>query len=1267
MNPLTGRLAVLRRRLRSVTLVRGLSLAVVCLLGGLLVAGGLDWLLHLPSVLRALLLVGMIGGTVAVGYHFLAPLWTHTDDLSLALRVEEEYPLLNDALASTVQFLQQPEGTTASGSPALRREAVNRALRLAQGCDFSKVIDRRGYRLGGAAALTVIVLCAAAGYFFPETFTAATLRLLHPFGEHAWPTQTRLELEFPRRIATGQLFEIKGQVSRVVPENAVVEFDGLRSTRETRLYKIERSADGKAGTFVAKVETTDQYRSFRFRVRVNDASEPKREDRWHTVEVGTPPVLVAWNGLPTPQVTLHYPAYTDLPSPEKLSPGTGYAPAVAGTKAVLIAATDRPIATAWIEYRPGQRELLGMQLSQLGVLGHTLALENVSLLAGLQYALERIPATLHEGGQVFSVDFQPWVTGTYVLHIEDADGLAKDYEFPLEVLPDPRPEVTIQQPASNRSLLANAALSLRITAADEMYAIRSAYLEYRRKDTDGRWLDVHSHRLPLFDGPALERLSAGMLVGLASVPVPLPPPVKWRPRGLLLERRWSLEGLVQEGDILVIQACADDFNDVDPFRTPGRSHEIEIRIVSPSQFDALLDGEQKKLQQALLRLREWQEQALKNVVAAEEQAKATGKLKEADLQKLREAEQLQKQIQARVGSKEEEGLRAELQRLQQMMKDNKIHSSGAKDRIDAIKHELDRLAREQLQRITPRLTETRQKLDSQESKQPDGKTSSDLGQAREDQQEVQKTLEELLEYLARWADQQQIRGEARAILEEQKQLQNKTGKLDDPFQPQDREWEAALNRLAAAQRELGRKTQRLLDKMKRVAQEKALKDPDAANMLDRAARIGEDEMLPASMKDIADVQLPRKQVNKTQKQQGTIVDALGKMVKALQENRTEEVERLQKKQAEIGQELDQLADALEKLQKKVQEASKIADPEQRKEALQKLAEEQRKLEEQAREEARQLARLRANEASQQMRQAAEKMAQAAKQLDTGEDPGEAQQEAQEKLEQAQAQLDLAQQRAEEELARERLAKIADQIKGVKDRQDAAIAESERLHKAMLQTGWQRPLASSLYLHGVSQQGLGKEAAQLVDRIKEAKVFAAILGKAAKNMEEAGKSILARKEKIVEVGRLELFPLADEELKDEQQMQEQILQLQTRAQRRLEHLLAALKGELDAPPRQPESAQKKDENEKQPEGQPKGGLQAQDGIPAVAQLKALRDEQADVNERTRAFAEAHPDVNNLTEREMVELRDIQADQETLFELFRQIVTAANQDLNEGKEP
>ena len=111
MNPLQLRLAALRRRLRLVVTFRGVALVLVILLLAAVATGLLDWRLpgHLPSLVRAILLVGTLalGGTLAYRY-LLRPLWANADDLSLALRVESRYPTLNDSFASAVQFLEQP-------------------------------------------------------------------------------------------------------------------------------------------------------------------------------------------------------------------------------------------------------------------------------------------------------------------------------------------------------------------------------------------------------------------------------------------------------------------------------------------------------------------------------------------------------------------------------------------------------------------------------------------------------------------------------------------------------------------------------------------------------------------------------------------------------------------------------------------------------------------------------------------------------------------------------------------------------------------------------------------------------------------------------------------------------------------------------------------------------------------------------------------------------------------------------------------------------
>src|SRR5947209_6085737 len=103
------RLARVRRRLRLVTLLHGVMALLAVVVGGAALAGLLDWRFQLPSLVRAIALVGIV---CAAGYvlirRLLAPLRQPADNLHLALRLEEKNPELNDALASAIQFLDQP-------------------------------------------------------------------------------------------------------------------------------------------------------------------------------------------------------------------------------------------------------------------------------------------------------------------------------------------------------------------------------------------------------------------------------------------------------------------------------------------------------------------------------------------------------------------------------------------------------------------------------------------------------------------------------------------------------------------------------------------------------------------------------------------------------------------------------------------------------------------------------------------------------------------------------------------------------------------------------------------------------------------------------------------------------------------------------------------------------------------------------------------------------------------------------------------------------
>ena len=150
MNPLQYRLDSLCRRLIMATLWRGVCGLFALVVGAGFVACLADWQTHLPSAVRALCLVSILSAAVYVAVRFLiVPLARRSDNLSLALRIEEVYPELNDLLGSSVQFTEQPADEL-QGSKSLRQKAVEQAEKRAKNCDFNNIVDRRGVYFAAA-------------------------------------------------------------------------------------------------------------------------------------------------------------------------------------------------------------------------------------------------------------------------------------------------------------------------------------------------------------------------------------------------------------------------------------------------------------------------------------------------------------------------------------------------------------------------------------------------------------------------------------------------------------------------------------------------------------------------------------------------------------------------------------------------------------------------------------------------------------------------------------------------------------------------------------------------------------------------------------------------------------------------------------------------------------------------------------------------------------------------------------------------------------
>jgi hypothetical protein len=1325
MNPLQLRLAALRRRLRVVVTFRGVCWIAAILLLGAAVGGFLDWRIHLPGLVRAFVLTSTLGSAGYVAYRYLfLPLAARADDLSLALRVESRYPALNDSLASAVQFGAPPRDSELAGSPDLRKEAIKRALSIARRYDFTSVVETRGIRAAGLSFFLAATLTLMAMLFYPQLAQTALLRLADPFGGHQWPRQTQLEINARSRVARGGWFDVQGNVYGVVPSHVLITYRLDGSGPFAQSSEITPGGDTQPARFVARLDPSRVQHDFRFQVQANDAISP-----WYEVAVLPPPQLVPLAGRPSPQIALDYPPYTDLPA-QALPDGTSSIETPAGTRVTLRAAVDRPIVSAWLEY-PAEMDVTVGVLAYLSAMG----MPQLSGAVQMAYALPppfpsstelasgpesgnevnrgrpaafsrahlparalatRIPARVEAGGRVITIDFLARTTGTFALYFEDESGLGNTRLVDLHTVADPAPIVHLERPSRNRDsldVLPNADINMAIQAEDLQYALRSVYLEY--KLVKGQWPGDPDSKGLAPDSPSPTPMQRVLLYDHATFGVGLPrallalsaqwdsnlrlltPELRLRPKHLTINSRWSLAELgLKEGDILTLRACADDFDDVTVNKKPGYSHEVELRVVGRASLELALSEAQAVIEQDLLRLQKQQREALDKVVPAETHwQKNNGRLRPEHIDNLLQAEQLQQQIRARVGTKQE-GLRADVGRVLDTLRDNHLPRSGTEDRMEAVAAELGRLAREHLEQIEPLLTEARKESEVKDRasggrKPPEGdqdkgarstRPTPRLSEARKHQEEVDKTLSQLLKLLEPWSSTREAKGEANSILHDQRKLQEQTARLSKEI-PAGSEREnlsesqkADLERAAELQNRLAERTTEMLGKLRRLAKERRSQDPETAQQLEDAAEHGETNSAVANMQEAARSIRDNTLARATAQQQQSS-DAVEGVVKALEDRREDELDRLIKRMKAAEQKLSELAERQDLLQKRLREAGRIRDAAEREEELKRLAREQEELRESAQEMVRELSRLRAEQAGRALSQATSRMQQPDAPRDQQGAGEERQEETLERLNEARQELKKARQQTEAELSREKAAKLVDEIKGLRNRQESLTSEGERIHREVLQRKqWTRALLSSLGHLAEAQKGLGEETAQLAKKhFDQAKVFEYLLARSTAAMNQASEKMDERKnhalERIADNSGSEAPSL---ELSAEQAADAETREYQRTALRRIDQLLDALKMESNLPPQLT-----REKEGPQPEGERKGNATDQatpPRSPPLAELKVLRSLQQEVNERTKAFAKLHSSTRDLTPAEADRLQAICQEQQEVNDLFEHIMAS-----------
>lgn len=1317
--PLPSKLRDIGRTRKRVAVLSGLFLFVATVLGLATLTGFVDAAVHLGSLPRALALgtVLALGGVVWVRA-VARPMKLPTDPLSLALELENRFPNLNDALATAVEFLDsdgdedaQPKAPPGVSNRMLAN-AVRSAERKAGRLPLDELIPSGAcWRNAWLCAAVVAVAVPLAAWNTARAATALE-RLADPFGAHPWPTKTRVEFlspkQFPARVGRGEPFELKFAARGVVLGNAVVKvrLEGGGEFEEQFPLTLDNDPDvPRAAVVTARFEAARVASSFAVRVTANDY-----DSDWLDVTVVPPPRLVPLDGRPSPQFHAAPPAYTRLEA-QQLPDGAAVLEVPLGTRLKFAAATDVPVASAVLSFT-GDKAVIAHG-APVAFAGHLNPLAAVTAQALAHEIGADVPVRISAEGTRLFADFTPAFSGSYALKLTDTTGLVGTRLVEIRLTPDPVPQVALERPQPGFDppmLTPNATVVVVASAEDKLYGLRNFALEYR-VGRDGVLRTVRLAHVPNLPPSALAAVT-----GRAAVAGLHEPDAATVARSIPVAAFVRDDGApVREGDTLFLRALADDWDDVS-LKGPGRSAtEVEIRIASAEAIDAWIQHELASLRPELVRLRDQQRDARAKLTDVTPQT--DGSLNAGDRDRLLAAEQLQRQLRAKV-TDPRDGLRARADLLRATARANALPRSHATDRAELVALELGRTAERDLGTADQHVADARQFAAAPKPESVPAFNEA-LRKGARHQKNVEDTATALLDLLSQWGGPGEIRGEARvlrdAILrqiaaneqlkgrvpegkvnpnpDQQKELDRAAGKVE-PTAVETAQLVARAARLAGERDKLATDLRGRAEAKDKEATELKLKALDVPNPVDKsklnakadeltagaaelraqaeaaaneaaALRKGLNaaggDALPDELRRATDL-LRANQQGRAADVQRAAADRLNALAAALAEKEQDAVPELAKpKQLRAAaDQLDALAGAQDELRKKVDAANRIADPEKRQEALKELAKEQDKLIERGRDLLQKLQRDRADDAARAARAALDRMEAARDDLEQGRANDRAQADAVDRLDAARDQLDNQAAQAGRQLADEKRRKLADIVKALLERQRGAVQEAARLHaEAAKNKGWDRALLTSYSdLESVRIKEIGLELRKLADtEFAPLPVFARMLKDAADADDRAREKIKARCDDA------DLGAAFDAEL--EAAHDRKVSRPLELAQRRLENLAEALKPDepkkKDGAPNAP-----KQPNDQQPPPNPDGGGNG-DAVPPLAQLKVLRALQAELLDRTAQFAKDHPDNDKLNAEEKAELADLERSQREIAALFELMAQKVQKKPNAKQDP
>ena len=1186
-------------------LLWGLCIAVSGIAILFAAGGALDYLVRFEDRgLRLLLSAALLAGAIALAWRFVYRRFiVAANSRRVATQLERHYPELRGQLTSALEFLDQPEDDPRAGSATLRRAVINRTELTAEPIDFAAILPKaRTMQAGGLAILIIAALCAFC-FWQPQSAKTAAIRLGNPLSNLAWPRDTNLQWKTNvDHVPSGGTFEVDvvDEFGAALPGEVHLEIRYPNEQNQVESFPMRFVDD------VMRFRRENVVRPFEYRAVGGDDTSMA----WTRLDVIEPPQVSSL------ELDLHPPQYTNWPVRES----SGRVEALVGTYVALRGRSTKKLRSAEVVVRGGSRVPATIDADGFGFKIEV----PPSLLAAQSPTAEgsALGSTSPEE-QYFVVD----VSGTYLVELTDENGYksADQTQYEIRAVTDDQPRVVISEPQGDLVATSSGRLPISVSAADDLL-LRDVELRYSRSDQT----QEGNLAIPFF-------LREQPPQRLEDWPVWTAPDDTQD-----VNYVWELRNLkLSPGMRVTFYGVAGDFAG-----QTGQSAPRRLTIVTPEQLQERLAEEQAFVVDELARVLESQVAARGKLSEIEVQLRDVGSLQPKDVDALQSVELTQRNVERML--LDDVGIRGRVQRLLDLIRNNRLDSADMTRRMQSILDTVARISEQEFPTVEAALTAAVK--DSQiEEAQDQGPLAQHVQQAGAAQDRVIHELETSLSELAQWNNYRRFFRDASRIRQDQAQLAQDVADMIASMlgkRPADltEQEQTDLARLQSRHDDLARRLESLQGQMPPMIESLRDDDPLAADILSDALALAEQQAIGQQLRNAGNDVRQARGANALRSHE-TISELLQEMLDVLSNKREHELARLAKKLDQALQDLQGLQQRQAGLRKQMEQAAGIQDPEARRRELERLAEEQRKLQEEADRMARRLQRLQSSSASGSSASAARRMAEAAEAAANDDQPNtqQALDRAEQDLEQAQQSIQEQQEQIKRDLAEELVAKTIDVLQGLRDRQQSLLRESERIQQLRESQAGTLSRGQLMSLRDLTrdQEMLRDEAHAQAERLEPVPAFAAALTSAADQMDLAAILLSERDEATAALRQRD-------------------------ALRRLDQLLHALQT-------QPSQANGNQGGSSDNSNSAQQG--SSDGIPRIAQLRLLKAMQEALNIETseldaeqRAATQAGQPLTEAQRRRFIALATEQGRlADLIFEMSRPVDDDPLKDLKNGQQP